>query len=240
MIYNYNIEVKTFMNPESGSAPREIKENAVFEANHDLTLREADQVSEQPVVAETMPRGHLSSLREHILHLPEYENYKNQPIKLENFDSVLEEFWKHVGQSPKPEEVKTGEVLDSLVKGIRGGVSDYYKSLLSLQRVGKKEFLVDREAYKEETQYRDQRRKIVHDALISDLKAFHRYCYQVLPKKFGISVATENFFKGPELNNRDFIGNWAFETEQGRRLEDAVRVIDSKLSGKKEEAESTH
>lgn len=174
---------------------------------------------------------YLETLVEHVGELPEYRNYKTQHINYETFDEIVSLVDQHV-VDPKNRGLleKTQKTIKSLAHDVQSSISNYFNIIHQIEHFeNKSRFRLDDRTYREELSVKDRYRRSVHDGLLTNLRAFSRFCYSVIPGRFpNLKIPENKLFTSGQLSDRGYIGQWAFNTELGRRIEDVLGHANNK------------
>lgn len=173
----------------------------------------------KPIPAETK-----HNLADRIRTRPEFLEYRDFRITTDTFRELLNYFQEETSDHPNTQTVeKYRNLLENTIKGIKLYSEQYYTILLSIDRLYTVHKLrMDADEYREIAQQRDSRRRIIHNALIAEIKTLTRICNVLIPKNLDITIPPKYMFTGAEVGNRDFIGKWAFDMEFHRRIADVL------------------
>lgn len=164
--------------------------------------------------------------------LPEYKAYKSQRISLETFDGILNRVEGGGDGGNDDERNKFLEQLRKVYTDIKKSIQQYYDVILEQQTYKiKSQDSENIKNYQSEVESLDRRRRQIHNVLMDNLRIFTRLC-NTKGKQLGIEISENELFGYLDLqdDNRSVIGSWAFNTEQGRRIQEVID-IDRKEAG---------
>lgn len=211
-------------NPEEEMSREEVSKNTSFES---LSLAE------------------LQETLRNVEDSDEYKEYHTQRVTLETLDRLPDEV-ATLFTDPSSEDIKNIQAAkDALVvyiENVKQSVNNYYGIIerLSISAPLWKFKLSDDEFVKKMKE-RDSARTSAHEVLIGNLKALTRFCVNQnkdLKVKTLFSMTRKAFphtrlFSSFELNDRNYVGDWAFRVVQGEKFEEMHRIIDREIANRK-------
>lgn len=191
----------------------------------DRALEHIDYLNDHHDTAGAMSSEEFSRFIEEAEQLPEYLAYKNQRITFYTLGEVVS-----LVAGKKDGE---GEIVGALVTSIKRGAAHYYDAIVRMARFKRQAYRLEPEEYKDQLIALDQRRRAIHNALITDATAFTRFCNRELPSRAGVVVPQEQLFTSSELADREGLGEWAFDSELGYRIETIITAARAAREKKK-------
>ncbi|TSC91956.1 MAG: hypothetical protein CEN90_71 [Parcubacteria group bacterium Licking1014_17] len=180
----------------------------------------------------------LEKTKEAILNDPNYQKYKKGKIDIPTLKSLSKDYEDLISDNSnldKEKIIRFRSTLGSLINDIIKNAESYADILISIEEFkntatyfhlddwGKAEWLGNKE----------KTRKNTHNSLLSSLAGLTRFCRIVLPKELNIHFSDNKFFTRSELENRDYIGSWAFYLVRGHILEQKLEEIEKELNKRK-------
>lgn len=192
---------------------------------------------------ESLPIAALEQLKKEIERSKEYQEYQRQKVNFEILDRLLEEIAALPIDTEKREAVQTAkDILSTHVENVKKAVQSYYQKIESLETLVKMQReRLDEEDFEDWLHEQDKHRGQIHDVLIDSLKILTRFCVnqnehlkvKTLLSLTGKSFPQNKLFSASELNDRNFIGDWAFRVEKGRRMKEAHDQIERQIINEK-------
>lgn len=190
------------------------------------------------------PLAELKKQKKYIEHLKEYQEYKEEKVNFEMLDHLSEEIDKlPIDKEKRANTASAKDILSAHIENVKKAVQSYYQKIESLETLMKiQRERLDEEDFEDWLHEQDKHRGQIHDVLIDSLKILTRFCVnqnehlkvKTLFSLTGKSFPQNKFFSTSELNDRNFIGDWAFRVEKGRRMKEAHDQIEKQIvSGRK-------
>lgn len=176
----------------------------------------------------------LQRLVDTVESLPEYQAYMHLRVRFETMDSIVSRVSSAADQIGTDEARKVADQVARFVADIRKLTTQYYESILQMVQIRKQAFRLEDFEYRERNEAIENRRRSAHNALISTLTAYTRYCNTKVYEVLDVEVPHEEQFTREELTDREFIKEWAFNSEVGGRV---YRILEAAQRSQKEKAE---
>ncbi len=170
---------------------------------------------------------------------PEYRAYRNQKITMDTLRSLVVDFERQNNDfETNPKKAQTHQDLIDLLDAIEDNIKNYFGLLIQIDNISQicQHDKKDEREVAEDQASLDKSRKIMHDTLLSNLRAFCRLARKSIKSDIAMGINPEKkLFRPEELedSNRHAIGIWAYDTFAGSNLE---RIIDeaNEIINKKE------
>jgi hypothetical protein len=199
----------------------------------DIVLSEAGQI-------ESIPIAELRKLKNDIEQCKEYTEYKDQKVNFETLDNLLNEIDMLPLDEDKLDNIPVAKrILSEHIENVKRLTNDYYQKIESIEHTAKiqKERL-DEEAFKDWLHKQDTHRRQIHEALIDSLKIITRFCVnknkdfkiKTLFSLTGSAFPQNKLFSATELNDRNYVRDWAFRVEKGRPLKELHDHIEKQIN----------
>ena len=195
-------------------------------------LPKTDQLESMPIMA-------LQKLKKDIEHLKTYQEYRKQKVNFETLDNLENEIDKLSFGKEKLDNVPMAKnILHAHIENVKRGTNDYYQKIEGLGPLAEmqKERL-DETDFQDWLHKQDKHRGQIHDVLIESLKILTRFCVnqnenlkvKTLFSLTGVAFPQDKLFSAAELNDRNFVGDWAFRAEKGRRIKEIHDQIEKQI-----------
>lgn len=206
--------------------------------NHEKNPEEPVMLPEKSTI-ESLPFATRQQLKKEIERSKEYQEYQQQKVNFETLDRLLEEAAMFPVNVEKQEASQTAkEILSAHIENVKKAVHSYYQKIEGLETLMKiQRERLDEEDFENWLHEQDRHRGQIHDVLIDSLKILTRFCVnqnehlkvKTLFSLTGKSFPQNKFFSAAELNDRNFIGDWAFRVEKGRRMKEVHDQIEKQI-----------
>ncbi len=222
----------------------EIPQNNNIEKKEDATisedeiLRRASEFSENESEVNTGPEEAREIVGK-IEEMPTYQEYKNIDFSLKELSKEIEKIEEETKENENLKEILS--FLQEEIDKIKTLSHRYNKMVRAHERSMRIEnFRLGEESKKEKIEKYDRNRRICHDNLVSSFEVLRRHLKETLPEKFDIHPSEEVLPSDQQLQNRDFISDWARLTATGEELENYKNKLATILEeeGKEEAATS--
>ncbi|MBI5005397.1 MAG: DUF3232 domain-containing protein [Candidatus Lloydbacteria bacterium] len=198
-----------------------------------IVLPEIDAIKSTPLTE-------LKKQKKYIEHLKEYQEYQGEKVNLEMLDRLPKEIDElHIDKERRGSIQATKDILSAHIENIKTTANNYYQKIESTETLGKiqKERLEETD-FEDWLHAQDKHRGQIHDALIDSLKILTRFCVnqnehlkvQTLFSLTGAAFPQNKLFSAAELNDRGFVGDWAFRVEKGRKMKEIHDLIEKQIT----------
>lgn len=209
------------------------KKNRAEKPKKDIVLPEIDAIKSTPLTE-------LKKQKKYIEHLKEYQEYRGEKVNFETLDRLSEEIDALHIDKEKLGNIQTAkEILSEHIKNAKTAANNYYQKIESTEALGKiqKERL-DETDFEDWLHAQDTHRGQIHNTLIDSLKILTRFCVnqnehlkvKTLFSMTGAAFPQNKLFSAAELNDRDFVGDWAFRVEKGRKMKEIHDLIEKQIT----------
>jgi hypothetical protein len=173
--------------------------------------------------------------------LPEYKEYLDQRINMDNFRNIVQKLEKEAKKRDDKELEADSELLkkekDDLIKKIK----KYRDLVIKSPKESKVVRFSKADDFESWNERRDKKRRSCHNSIVSSLGIFKRFLKQRLPEKYGVNIDVDFFseeelpagllknvgdyknLSGEEKDSREKIGDWAIDSALGEKLRDCRR-----------------
>ncbi len=170
--------------------------------------------------------------------LPEYQDYLDQKVTIDNFRRIVSEVKSEARKRDDEDLEYISDFLSGEVAKLKQKTRQYYEIINAIENGSKTDQYRDPEKYKTRMEEKDKSRRICHNRIVSQLGIFKRYLNKRLPKEFNINIDVDFFsedelptgllenvsdykkLSGEDKESRQKIGEWAFSTGLGEKLRD--------------------
>lgn len=212
------------------------KKNHTEKPEEAIVLPKIDAIKSTPLTE-------LKKQKKYIERLKEYQEYQAEKVNFETLDHLPEE----INQLPVDKEkqgniASAKDILSEHIKNVKTAANNYYQKIESAEALGKiqKERL-DETDFEDWLHTQDKHRGQIHDALIDSLKILTRFCVnqnehlkvKTLFSMIGAVFHQNKLFSASELNDRGFVGDWAFRVEKGRKMKEIHDLIEKQITEEK-------
>lgn len=154
--------------------------------------------------------------------LPEYQKYKSQRVKIDALEDIVEDFQAQIEARSEKNELAAQAIkmLKNVLQSLKLSLENYYQIIRRTQTLGNiHRFRMSPEQFTDLQENSEERRRRIHNSIINNLRFLTRFVQETAPDKFGVEISSDRVFAQSELEDRVAIGEWAYYTALGARLE---------------------